>query len=233
MALSPSSSPPVEPTMVVPRRRLGLYAVVALLAATAAVVLGVLPAQFGVDPTGFGRLTGLDRLYQPQGPTETVVETTLSAPAEVATAPDTPFRTDTLTVEVGGMTQNYGQIEYKLSLAAGDDLVYEWRASGPLYFEFHGHTEPDENDEILVMDYIQGTSETGQGRLTAPLDGIHGWYFRNDGFEPVQVEFTFAGFYDLGPGVIIPGVEEPATATQADIDAAEDALLQAFPADGE
>lgn len=212
------------PTLALPPRRIAGYAAGALAAATAATVLGVLPAEFGVDPTGFGRLSGLDRLFAPPPPAETLVETALAAPPEVATAPATPFRTDTVTIEVGGMQRNWGQIEYKLSLLAGDDLVYAWRASAPLWFEFHGHTAPDADGAMTVMNYLQGTATEGQGRLTAPLDGIHGWFFRNDTFEPVTVEFTFAGFYDLAPGLLEVGREDPPAATEADAAAAEEAL---------
>lgn len=52
------------------------------------------------------------------------------------------------------------------------------------------------------MNYVKGEGEQSSGTLTAPLEGIHGWYFANPQFEPVTVELTLAGFYRLEPGII-------------------------------
>ncbi|MCB1357384.1 MAG: hypothetical protein KDK53_13075 [Maritimibacter sp.] len=179
--------------------KLALTTAVTAAAALAAVVLFVLPSEYGVDPTGFGDATGLTELAAPP---EVVVETRLTAPVEIASRPVTPFREDTVTLTVGGMMENWGQVEYKLSMLAGDDMVYRWTASAPIYFEFHGHTIPTEEEPMQVMDYIADQSTESQGRLTAPVDGVHGWFFRNEGFEPIEITFHFAGFYTLEPGVI-------------------------------
>ena len=183
-------------------QRLGIYTAAAAVGATAAVFLGVLPAEYGLDPTGFGRATGLIRLSEPAAPVEQVVETQMDAPVEIATLNETPFRTDTVTLTVPSMMENFGQVEYKISMREGDAMVYSWTSSAPLYYEFHGHTVEEGGDPIQVMNYITDESTSAQGKLIAPLDGIHGWYFRHDGFEPIEVEFTFAGFYELEPGVM-------------------------------
>jgi hypothetical protein len=67
-----------------------------------------------------------------------------------------------------------------------------------LYAEFHGHTEPVNNVGDLMY-YRKATGATERGMLVAPFTGIHGWYLRNEGEEPMVVRLKVAGFYDLLP----------------------------------
>lgn len=162
-------------------------------------VLVVLPAEYGVDVTGFGNLTGLTTI---SAPSEIVVETKAAAPPEIAKVEAVPFREDTVTLEIGAFGESLGALEYKISLAVGETMIYSLRASKPIVFEFHGHTQPTDGTPIEVMDYVKGLADQSNGTLTAPIDGIHGWYFANPEFEPVTVELKMAGFYRLEPGII-------------------------------
>jgi hypothetical protein len=95
----------------------------------------------------------------------------------------------------------FGELEYKLGLNEGDSIVYQWDAvelEDPemLYAEFHGHTEPVNNVGDLMY-YRKATGATERGTLVAPFTGIHGWYLRNDGEEPIVVRLEVAGFYEL------------------------------------
>lgn len=189
-------------TVHVPERRLLPMTAAAAIVAGIVVVVAVMPAEYGLDPTGVGAATGLDRLYAPPAPEEVAIGLgTLAAPA-ASSGTGTAFRTDTVTIEVGGMDRNWGQIEYKLSMLAGDDLTYTWQASAPLYSEFHGHTLAEDGAPMQVYTYATTTTDAVAGRMIAPVDGIHGWFFRNDTFDPVEVTFTFEGFYEAGPGLM-------------------------------
>lgn len=179
--------------------RLWLQVLGAALLGTALTVTVILPAEYGIDPTGFGALTGINRLSQPP---EVVVETKSVAPPEIARAEPVPFRQDVVTVPIGAFGRTLGATEYKVSLEAGQTMVYSWKASVPILFEFHGHTTPTDGSAAEVMDYSKGTAGEGHGTLTAPLSGIHGWYFANPTFEDVTVELTIAGYYRLEPGLI-------------------------------
>ncbi|MGD9738010.1 MAG: hypothetical protein AB7O56_13475 [Bauldia sp.] len=181
------------------RRALLLQIGGAVVAASVVAVLFVLPAEYGIDPTGFGRMTGLDAIG---GPTEIVVETIAAAPPEIAGVTETPFRTDTITIRVDAFPEP-DFLEYKVTMRAGDTLVYSWSAPQELYYEFHGHTLPTADDPAIeVMNYRTGQSVGGRGTLVAPIDGIHGWFFRNTTFQPIEVELTLAGFYELEPGIM-------------------------------
>ena len=170
------------------------------LAAGAVTILLVLPAEYRIDLTGFGRLIGLDRLSQAP---EIVVEPK-AAPVEIARTYATPYRSDVVQIHLGGLEDNYGQMEYKISMQPGETMVYSWTASHALDYEFHGHTLETEHDPTInVMNYEAGTSGAVNGAFTAPLDGIHGWYFLNrDVNTPVDIEIRLSGYYRLEPGEI-------------------------------
>jgi hypothetical protein len=97
----------------------------------------------------------------------------------------------------------FGELEYKLGLNEGDSIVYQWDAVDleepeKLYAEFHGHTPPVNNVGDLMF-YRKATGATERGTLVAPFTGIHGWYLRNEGDEPIVVRLKVAGFYELLP----------------------------------
>lgn len=123
---------------------------------------------------------------------------------EVANASDVPFRSDTVTIEVGGLIENFGTLEYKISMNEGDVMVYSWTASEPIHYEFHGH------DEIVPGQPVTGVhwyriedAVTSYGSLVAPVSGIHGWYFANPSFEDtIEIELKLSGYYRLEPGIL-------------------------------
>lgn len=191
---------PGSQTRLTPRQLTLALAGTTVLAG-AITILVVLPAEFGIDPTGLGELTGFIRL---SAPTETLVETSVMAPPEVLKVTE-PFSTDTVTIELLPFRLQRNGLEYKLSMRPGETLVYSWTATAPVYFEFHGHTKATpERKDIEVMNYLVGTEATQSGTLTAPIEGIHGWFFQNTGFEPVTIELHLAGNYRLEPGLLIP-----------------------------
>lgn len=177
-------------------RLLGLSAVA--LAIGSIVVLGfILPAEFHVDLTGFGRLTGLDRLAGPE-------EVQVSAPAAatpIAPETATAFRTDVIDIplEPGGSFEG-SELEYKVGMKAGDVLVYSWEVPNPppadeFYYDFHSQSDPDPKVRILSHKATTGVRESGA--LTAPFNGIHGWYFQNQSEGKVAVRLRLAGYYRL------------------------------------
>jgi hypothetical protein len=172
-----------------------------LTVATLALVLFVLPVEYQYDPTGFGRLTGLDQLAAATEWTE------LDMPeggVDIARFYDQPFRTDTIDIPLAAED---GDLEYKLQMRQGDSIVYSWRVleiDNPEWFwsEFHGHTEPTPGAVGEVMFYRRETGSTDNGSFVAPFEGIHGWYLQNQTEYPVVVRLEIAGFYEVIPDQI-------------------------------
>ena len=175
----------------------------ALAAALLILFAAVLPAEYGRDPTGLGKLTGLDRIW---APTEVELDTRSGAGPPAREYP-TGWRTDVIEIPLKAFTGDPRdvQIEYKVRMRQGATLIYEWQVSGArnasdLYYDFHGHTLADQPGETMtVATYRQFTGARANGALTAPFDGIHGWFFQNSAASPVVVRLRIAGFYDLIP----------------------------------
>ena len=121
----------------------------------------------------------------------------------IARSYPTAFRTDTIDIPIRG---NDGDLEYKIAMKAGDSVVYSWDVMQTimpeeLYSEFHGHTEPVGGTGTLMF-YRKATGTRDNGTLTAPFEGIHGWYLQNQSERPVVIRLRLAGFYTIIPDQI-------------------------------
>lgn len=165
------------------------------------ILLGaVLPAEFGRDPIGLGRLIGTSRLWQP---TEAKVSA-LARSGPLARDYPTAFRTDIIDIPIADFESGRPyELEYKVRQKKGATLVYSWTVSGAakpedFYSEFHGHTVSADKT-MTVADYRKASGLAANGSLVAPFDGVHGWYFQNSAPGPVVVHLRVSGFYDLIP----------------------------------
>ena len=129
--------------------------------------------------------------------------------SEVPLAREYPsgFRSDTIEIPLNpdGSRQGGDQLEYKVRMKKDATLIYEWSVpdipvSTEFYFDFHGHTLSD-GKEMTVATYKKDTGTSQNGALTAPFDGVHGWYFQNQSLNHVVVRVKISGFYEL----IAPG----------------------------
>lgn len=184
--------------------RLALITGGAFVVATLVTLGFILPAEFHLDPTGFGRATGLYKLGEPQPKTVTVPAGAVSAAHEYPT----PFRTDYVDIPLaaGGDEHRADELEYKVRMKGGDSLVYSWTVEGvpnaeEFYYDFHGETPapPGSGQAGTVVEYKQSTGTSQNGTLVAPIPGVHGWYLQNQSAKPVMVKLKLAGFYELVP----------------------------------
>ncbi|WP_411288671.1 hypothetical protein [Phenylobacterium sp.] len=186
-----------------PKRTLLLSTGGAVIIAAVIVFAAVLPAEYNQDPLGLGRATGLSRLWAPK-------EITVSAHAAagpLARRQPATFRTDTFEIALAadGDEGRRNALEFKVRLPKGSTLVYSWQAEGlqvpeNLLFDFHGHTVAAEaKGAVSVAEYEKGSGAEAHGSLVAPVDGIHGWYFRNRSGQPIKVRVRLSGFYQLVP----------------------------------
>ena len=189
-----TSTPPPGPVTLAPSAgRLAKATIVALAIAGVVLVTAVLPAEFGIDPLGTGRALGLDQLYA----AEEEAAAAAAAPATISAAEGGPvfpqfaeYRVDTreFTIPAGkGM-------EFKYELDKGATMIYSWRASN--YVDFDFHTEPEGKPSSASDSFEKGEAVQKRGGYTAPYNGIHGWYWENKTDRDVTLTLTTAGFYD-------------------------------------
>lgn len=169
------------------RRQLLLSTGIALIAACAILVTVVLPAEYGIDPLGTGRVLGL-----------TAMSGSPATPASVPTPEVMHEHTRKFysgRVEIA--VQAREELEYKATLARGEPLLYTWRVQGgPVYFEFHGEPTEGEWPEDFYQSYqIKESSEGEQGSFVAPFTGQHGWYWRNLSDQPATITLEAIGYY--------------------------------------
>ena len=170
--------------MTSPTRQIATASLSALGVAAIVLVTAVLPAEFGIDPTGAGKALGLLALYDADAN-----PTTPAAPASES-APVRPrqYRVDARTLPLGP-----GQaFEFKYRLDKGAGMVYAWSANARLKYEFHG--EPSDR-ALQVQSYEKSEGDYASGTLTASFAGIHGWYWENTSNAPVAITITSAGFF--------------------------------------
>jgi hypothetical protein len=184
--------------------------VIALAVALVILFTTVLPAEYGIDPLKTGKALGL---------------TGLSKAADTATAGRaTPVQTGIYTaqpnlykVDSEDLSLLPGEgVEIKYHMQKGAGMVYAWKATGKVAFEFHG--EPDQKPKPDYFESYELDDKVGQdhsyGSFTAPTTGIHGWFWENKGKTNVQIHLTTAGFYDSAK-MLSDGQAEPLTIEDA------------------
>lgn len=175
----------------------------ALVVAGAILITVVLPAEYGIDPTGMGRMLGLARLSAPGGEKAAGLPTA-SAPvplpenasvmqpaAGTVTKSDVPFRSDEMQLTL----EPFEGAEIKAAMRQGEQFVFSWTVQGgKVNVDMHGE-RPNAGDEFTS--YWKDTKQTrAQGTFVAPFAGSHGWYWLNRGEQPVTVKVKVSGFYE-------------------------------------
>jgi hypothetical protein len=193
-------------------RQLARSTAIAAVSAAVLLVTVVLPAEYGVDPTGVGRVLGLTEMGEiktrlareaaedagataaqppttPAPPLASVVEVTPPAPVAPTTAAApavAAWRDETrFTLTPGQGT------EIKLRMQAGEAARYAWSVEGGVVnFDTHG------DGGGRSISYEKGRAVAAdEGVLVAAFTGNHGWYWRNRGQADVTVVLRTGGTY--------------------------------------
>jgi hypothetical protein len=173
--------------------KLATATAIAMIVAFVILLVAILPAEYGVDPLGTGTALGLTALSQAA---EASPNSLTVAPVVTGVYTDQPktYKVDTEEINLApGMG-----VEIKYHMPKGAGMVYSWKSTGPVMFEFHGEPDQKPNPEYYdsyELDDMVGKTES-HGTFTAPSTGIHGWFWENKGDKTVKVVLHTAGFYD-------------------------------------
>jgi hypothetical protein len=174
---------------------------IALAVALVILFTSVLPAEYGIDPLKTGALLHLTDLAKAtegkasaKPEPKAVGARPVAAPAGIYTAQPGIFKTDSEDLSL--MPGEGVEIKYHMQKGAG--MVYSWKATGPVAFEFHGEPDNKPNKDYFESYELndQAGSDHSNGSFTAPSTGIHGWFWENKGTKEVQIHLVTAGFYD-------------------------------------
>lgn len=175
---------------------------IALIAAAVLLATVVLPAEYGMDPTGLGTRLGLTAMSAEHSEEEASLESSGEGPAPAMADPvsaptalwkgQTPYRSDEMSLTL----QPDEGAEIKAKMRSGQRFVFMWTAEdGAVSFDMHGEAFNAKNGEFTS--YWKGNAQSyGQGVFVAPFDGTHGWYWHNGGQAPVTVRVRATGFYE-------------------------------------
>ena len=143
------------------------------------------PAEYGIDPTGLGKALGLTALAKP---VQQNIKTVISCPVGEQLA----NWQDIVMITVPAKSD----LEYKFYIDQGAEIAYAWTSdSSDLYFDFHG--EPAGDKTGYFKSYRETTASQSDGILIAPFTGTHGWYWKNDSNNAVQITLKTKGQYKI------------------------------------
>jgi hypothetical protein len=156
-------------------RNIALTFATSLIVAGLALVIFVLPAEYGVDPIGVGEALGINGM--------------------------SGYSVSALSTEEDGYAEDYIEfalapfesIEYKYGLNAGQAMVYSWSTEAEVIFDFHSEevgTEPEDS-----VSWSIGRGQAEHGTYVAPFSGIHGWFWENRGSDDVVVRLKTTGYF--------------------------------------
>ena len=176
-----------------------------ILAAIAAIVIlftVVLPAEYGIDPTGVGKLLRLTEMGQVK---QQLAEEAAADAAGLLTTDIDNVTEKAVNATIADTTVTSGQwrdeipftltpgegTEIKLKMSEGDKANYSWAVTGgEVNFDTHG----DALGKAISYEKGRGVA-SDEGVLEAAFTGNHGWFWRNRGQSDVQVVLRTSGEY--------------------------------------
>jgi len=189
--------------------------IIALTVGVIVLLIAVLPAEYGIDPLGTGKLFGFSNLYQGNNQPKNKARNAsltfkkiemgqLGSPASTPrpNEADTPppeaqylKREDTIAVIVAAEKG----IEYKFKSLKYGSIKYEWTTDrGIVYIDFHGEVKQENTPKnVFYESYTLAYSNNMAGTLITPFEGKHGWYFRNETKQDIVVTLVLSGQYQL------------------------------------
>ncbi|KAA3616315.1 MAG: transmembrane anchor protein [Calditrichaeota bacterium] len=169
--------------------------VLAIVIAGVILVTTVLPAEYGIDPSGIGEMLGLKRMGD--------IKTEL-AQERIAAESDKNAKVEQMSIaQSDAKPTNYisqkGEIkialkanegrELKVFMKKGDQISYEWSTDGEAVY-FSAHTDSGEE-----FTYSEGSKNEDKGILKAFCDGRHGWWYKNRTQKPMVLTLKIEGKY--------------------------------------
>jgi len=177
--------------------------ILAIITAGVLLITVVMPAEYAIDPTGLGKITGLQRMGE--------IKVSLANEAEadvLAKSQETPTidavkeAIPEATSQTSAPTQNHEMTftlapdegtEIKVTMVKDAKVNYVWETDdGKANFDVHGDSKLL---KISYHPYYKGSDVKREGTLEAAFDGGHGWFWRNRTKEPLAITLITSGEY--------------------------------------
>ncbi|MBT5759214.1 MAG: transmembrane anchor protein, partial [Candidatus Marinimicrobia bacterium] len=154
----------------------------------------ILPAEYGVDPTGVGHALGLKKMgeikksLEKEALTEPEILKDNLTKNQKVKSEIFEEKQDIMEVEIASGEA----IEIKLEMKKGTVVKYQWTTiNGGLNFDLHGDGYKGTHKSATYKKGKMVASDKGE--LVAEFDGYHGWFWRNRNDATVKVLLEVTG----------------------------------------
>lgn len=191
---------------------------IALLASLIISLIAVLPAEYGKDYTGLGKLLGFSRLYQEHNeadkkmaikevPTQDFKEITIDnvgsgseATKPIEASNPAPSKQSDLRTDSVKITIPAGKgLEYKIAVLKYGQVKYAWKTANKaiVFVDLHGDVKTETKNSPYYESYVVANSNNMAGSFIAPFEGKHGWYFKNRTTQDIEIIIHLTGQYQI------------------------------------
>ncbi len=167
---------------------------VAICVGCGLLILFVLPAEYGTDPTGVGELLGLKKMGEIKTRLkQDFLKENLGAKDKLMAASEIDKENRDVMEFVIPPDE---AIEIKLEMKKGSIAKYNWTTkNGGLNYNLHGDGQKGSQNSISYKKGRMTSSDSGE--FKSEFDGYHGWFWRNRNNESVTVTLETFGDYIL------------------------------------
>ena len=191
-------------------RQLARSTLLAAVSAAVILVVVVMPAEYGIDPTGIGRVLRLTQMgeIKKQLAAEAAADATVpqanitAEPAKLPVPVPQPQTLPAAAAPTTAIAEKWRDeipftlppgegIEIKLRMVKGAKAQFSWMVQGGVVnYDTHG----DGGGRSISYEKGRGVP-SDEGVLEAAFDGNHGWFWRNRGTSDVNVILRTRGDY--------------------------------------
>jgi len=195
--------------LIVSKKQILKSVSIAFLIGVLVFVTAVLPAEYGKDPLGTGKLFGFSNLYIKENSFQLnfkkIELKDVGSPSAIVKpleannpAPEKQFDLiqDSIIVKIPAKKG----IEYKVKMLKYGSAKYAWYSQNNeiVFLDFHGEVEEkNPPKEVFYESYTVAYSNNMAGTFTAPFKGKHGWYFKNLSDKEITIIIKLKGQYQL------------------------------------
>jgi len=183
--------------------------IIAVVVAAVLLLVVVLPAEYGIDPTGGGNLLGLQKMGEIKASLAKELADELvnmQAKEDAITAKtkaiDEFVQAEKLKAEAAPSASKHemqvtlapdAATEIKVAMSENGEVQYVWWTDGgKANFDLHGDSE---ELNIDYHSYRKGSQQKSRGTLVAAFDGSHGWFWRNRTGVTITITLQTSGEY--------------------------------------
>ncbi len=182
--------------------------IIAIVTALVLLVTVVMPSEYGIDPIGFGEMTGLKRMGEIKVSLAEEAAADLEKQDQIAYISEEPaavvskIEPELVVAKNEALNLNHEitftlapdeGTEVKVTMTKGSKVTYNWKTNGgKANFDVHGDSK---SLKIDYHPYYKGSDVMREGILEAAFDGGHGWFWRNRTKEPLTITIKTNGEY--------------------------------------